>query len=465
MNPTPNSPPTRLWPWITAGILGALVVSQIISHRRPDDSQPVEKESARPNVSPRQLADAVYLRFLQDEASRSPDEKLRRAIDGIARARSLPSEVVREALDRFAAGVEVNASRNAYEAAVASAIRGRFEVLPATNAPVDPIGGPLRQISAHIAAKDWEKAESALASLRRQTDRTRDPEGYARVQAAAFSLRYAQDRLDDAFTLAREVRDIRERVLPPDSPGVARALENVAVCLVRSGRDAEAVPLYQRALAIYEKAYGPDDLDVADTSSELASALADCDRLAEAEAAARRAIPLFEHAGENQAVRLALTLDRLGYTLLLAKRNADAEHALRRAVQIYDRHPDARAKDHSDAVHRLALSIARQDGRRRESLPYFKRAAEIAAKWFTDDDPLFAVHFHNMAVWADGAGDDPLTVASYERALQILGKNQRRTKQEPAQLAQTKEFYAAYLKRAGHSETEIDRKVRDAMAR
>jgi tetratricopeptide (TPR) repeat protein len=462
-----NAPASRIpiWPWIVAGALGALIVSQLLRQRTPDDFRARDSgpERRAPRIEPRQLSDAVYLRFIQDEGTRSSEEKLQRAIAGVARARELTPESVREALGRFAAEVEANpVTRNDYEATVAAMIRGRFDApQPDAREPADALAAPLQRITAHIVAKDWPQAEAALVELRRRTDRGRDAESYARVQAAAFHLRYAQDRLDEAFTIAREVRDIREHVLPPDSPGVARALENVAVCLARTGQDDQAVPLYQRALAIYEKVYGPEDIDVADTASELAAALADSGQLREAEAAARRAIPIFERAGEDQALRLALTLDRLGYALLIANRNADAETALRRAVAIYDRRPDARAKDHSDAVHRLAQSIARQD-RRREALPYFKRSTEIGAKWFADDDPLFAVLFHNMAVWADGAGDDPLTVASYERALQILAKNQRRTKQEPAQMRQTKEFYAAYLKRAGLSASEIDRKLREA---
>ncbi len=449
-----------LWPWLVVGIVGALIVSQLLRLGRSNDSHPPDDQPLE-RATTRQLADAVYLRFLQDEAARSPEERLRRAIEGIARKNSLLPDAVREALTAFAAGVEANASRNAYEAAVAATIRGRFQPLPAMNAPVDPLGGPLQQISALTAAKDWAKAESAITDLRRRTDRERNAEDYARVQAAAFFLRYSQDRLDEAFDLAREVRAIRERVLPPNSPGVARALENVAVCFAHTGRSDEAVPLYRRALAIYEKAYGPDDLDLADTASELASALIDTNQLAEAEANAHRAIPIFERAGKGQALRLALTLDRLGSALLLAQRHADAESALRRAVELYDQNLDARAKDHSDAVHRLGLSIARQD-RRREALPYLQRSTEIAAQWFADDDPLFAVLFHNMAVWADGAGDDALTVKGYERALQILAKNQRRTRQEPAQMRQTKELYAAYLQRAGLSETEIQRKIAEA---
>jgi tetratricopeptide (TPR) repeat protein len=455
------------------GVVAALVVSRFVHQREPGGFASGEKPSAKaqPGTSRtelRQLADAVYLRFLQDEAARAPAEKLSRAIAGVASARKQTPEAVRDALTRYAALVESDPQRNAYETSVAATMRGNFEAassaLPLGTepaAPADALTAALGQINAHIAARRFDEAERALADARRRLDRTREAEGWARVQAAAFALRYAQDRVAEAFTFAREVLEIRERVLPPDSPGLANALHNAGVCLARLHRDDEAVPLFQRALGIYEKAYGPDDLEVASTVSELADALSESDRLPEAEAAARRAIALYERAGEDSAIPLALALDRLGNTLLAAKRNPDAETPLRRAVAIYDHRPDARAKDHSDAVHRLALSIARQD-RRRESLPYFKRGAEIAAKWFTDDDPLFAVHFHNMAVWADGAGDDALTIEGYERALQILAKNQRRTKQEPAQMQQTRDFYAAYLKRAGQSDAEIERKLREA---
>lgn len=455
------------WPWIVAGVLGALLVTQLLRLRTRDGSEARDdaRLEAAPRIAPRQFADAVYLRFIQDEAARAPQEKLQRAVDGIARARGLAPEAVRAALTQFAAEVEANSSRNDYEASVAAMIRGQTAPLPASGTPTDPLAAPLREISTHVAGKNWSAAESALAELRRRADRTRDAEGYARVQAAAFHLCYAQDRLDEAFTLAREVRDIRERVLPSDSPGVARGLENVAVCLARTGRHAEAVPLYQRALAIYEKAYGTADIDVADTASELSAALAESRRLPEAEAAARRAIAIFERAGEDYALRLALTFDRLGFALLLAQRPADAEPALRRAVEIYDRRGNARAKDHSDAVHRFGLSIARQDGRRREALPHLQRSTQIAARWFSDDDPLFAVLFHNLAVWADGAGDDPLTVHGYERALQILARHQRRTKQQPAQMQQTREFYAAYLQRAGLSAADIERKLREVADR
>jgi hypothetical protein len=115
-------------------------------------------------------------------------------------------------------------------------------------------------------------------------------------------------------------------------------------------------------------------------------------------------------------------------------------------------------------VHRLGLAIARQD-RRREALPHLRRSTEIAARWFADDDPRFAVYFHNLAVWSDAASDDPGTVAAYERALQILARNRRRTGREPAQMRQTTEFYSAYLKRSGISESEVERRVGEAMER
>jgi tetratricopeptide (TPR) repeat protein len=90
-----------------------------------------------------------------------------------------------------------------------------------------------------------------------------------------FNIQFSRDRLDEAFALAREVLEVRERCLPPNSPGIANALHNFGVCLARRGKPEEAAPLYQRAIAIYTEAYGPVDLAVADTASELADVLAD----------------------------------------------------------------------------------------------------------------------------------------------------------------------------------------------
>jgi tetratricopeptide (TPR) repeat protein len=51
---------------------------------------------------------------------------------------------------------------------------------------------------------------------------------------------------------------IREKILGPEHPGTAQALNNLAHLLQVQGDLATARPLLERALAIYEKTLGPE---------------------------------------------------------------------------------------------------------------------------------------------------------------------------------------------------------------
>jgi tetratricopeptide (TPR) repeat protein len=155
------------------------------------------------------------------------------------------------------------------------------------------------------------------------------------------------------------------------------------------------------------------------------------DRPADAEKAARNAISVYVSSGATRSPRLALALDRLGDILLSLQRPAEAEQPLAQAVAIYDALPNPRAKDHAGAEHRLGLAIARA-GRRNEALPHLRRSTVLGARYFADDDPLYATYYHNLAVWADAAEDDPGTVEAYTKALGIFGRYQRRTGQTAA---------------------------------
>ena len=203
---------------------------------------------------------------------------------------------------------------------------------------------------------------------------------------------------------------------------------------------------------------------VADAASELADALGESERLPEAELAAKRAISIYENAGEGQAGRLALALDRLGDILLSQQRPADAETPLRRAMSIYDHMPNPRAKDHAGAQHRLGLALARS-GKRTEALPHLKRSTVLAAKYFAEDDPALGTYYHNLAVWADAAGDDPATVEAYTHALRVFALSRSRTGKVPPQTEQTAAFYAEYLRRSGVPEGDVQRRLKEAEAK
>ena len=471
---TPVEPSSKMpaYGWMVAGVLLALAGTQgwkwvkgKVAEERRGAAVAVDDR-----IDSRSLAETFYLRFLQDESGGLPQERQRRAVENLARSKKLPVDKVRTALEEYAGQVENDPNRSEYATTVAAAIRGRYgEALKPLERPAsstttgvsDPLEGSLLEFDGHFQAHRWAEAERVLTDLRRRFNAQREPEAWARIQTAAFNLRFTQERLGEAESLAREALQIRERVLPPESPGLANALHNLGVVYSAQHRDEEAAGLHRRALAIYEKAYGPNDLEVAKSCSELAGSLADTDRRAEGEAPGRRAMALYEQAGPDFELPMALACDRVGFVLLYDGRFAEAEAVLRKAVSIYDRHPDARVKNHSDALHRLGLAIAKQD-RRREGVALLKRSTEVGAKWFREDDPLYAVYFHNLAVWADGAGDDPLTVEGYTRALRILALARERTGQRPTQMSQSEEFYTAYLRRSGVPEGEVKRRLLEA---
>jgi CHAT domain-containing protein/Tfp pilus assembly protein PilF len=80
-----------------------------------------------------------------------------------------------------------------------------------------------------------------------------------------------QGRYEEALPLAREALDIRENKLGPDHPGVAYALNNLALLHEALGDYQAAQPLYQRALDIYRQTYGPEHKYVATALNNLAA--------------------------------------------------------------------------------------------------------------------------------------------------------------------------------------------------
>ena len=67
-----------------------------------------------------------------------------------------------------------------------------------------------------------------------------------------------QGKDEEALPLYQRALAIREKALGPEHPETARTLNNLANLYSVQGKDEEALPLYQRALAIREKIFGLD---------------------------------------------------------------------------------------------------------------------------------------------------------------------------------------------------------------
>ncbi len=98
---------------------------------------------------------------------------------------------------------------------------------------------------------------------------------------------YGLGRFDEMIALAERSLALSQKVLGPEHPDVALALNNLGAAYQAKGDYARAEPLYERSLAIREPALGPEHPDVAGSLNNLAL-------LFETNGDYARAEPLFE---------------------------------------------------------------------------------------------------------------------------------------------------------------------------
>ena len=139
---------------------------------------------------------------------------------------------------------------------------------------------------------------------------------------------------------------IREKVLGPDHPDVARSLNNMADLYERQKRYADAEPLYRRALAIRERAVGLDHPETATSTNNLAYLLRLEDKTADA-------LPLL-----NRLIASGRAQSRVALSMLFDARLKDLlppEKAFDDALNVIQRGAQSSA---ASAVNKLAVRMA-----------------------------------------------------------------------------------------------------------
>ena len=114
----------------------------------------------------------------------------------------------------------------------------------------------------------------------------------------------AEGRLDDAERDYRESARLLEQALGPDHPRVAIALGNLGAALRARHKPADALAAFERALAINERRFGPDYADSLDALLGVGESLVALGRFKEARAPIERALAL-AGGGEKSAWGLA----------------------------------------------------------------------------------------------------------------------------------------------------------------
>jgi len=128
--------------------------------------------------------------------------------------------------------------------------------------------------------------------------------------------------------------EIKTGLFGPDHPDVATALNNLAVALKATGDIPGARTYYERALRIWESHLGPDHPDVAMALNNIAVSLKAMGQLEEALVYLERSLAIKELSLGSDHPAVARTLHNRGNLLRALERLDGAEESLRRSLSI-----------------------------------------------------------------------------------------------------------------------------------
>jgi CHAT domain-containing protein/Tfp pilus assembly protein PilF len=202
---------------------------------------------------------------------------------------------------------------------------------------------------------------------------------------------------------------IMETAVGLDSVNIAPELNNLAALYQRQLRYAEAEPLFKRALVLSEKQLPANHPDIGRALNNLATCYEKQDRHAESEALTRRALALYEKVAGPKSPAVATLLNNLGQIVKVQGRYADAEPMIRRSLAIREKVLGVSHPDVARSLNNLGDLCQRQQ-RFAEAETLFKRALAIREQAVGPEHPDTAASVNNLAslLQAEGRAGDAI---------------------------------------------------------
>ena len=205
----------------------------------------------------------------------------------------------------------------------------------------------------------------------------------------------------EAEPLFKRAIAILDKAVGLDSPEAAPELNNLAALYQRQERYAEAEPLFKRALAIREKSLGRDHPDVGQSLNNLATLYEKQGRHGDSEPLFKRALAIYEKAAGPQHPAVATLLNNLGQVDKVQSRYAEAEPLIKRSLAIREK---VLGPDHPDVARSLnnLADLYERQGRYAEAQPLFERALAIRERAVGPDHPDTATSAEQSGVVLSG---------------------------------------------------------------
>jgi CHAT domain-containing protein/Tfp pilus assembly protein PilF len=257
----------------------------------------------------------------------------------------------------------------------------------------------------------------SLVELRAATGSDRSLQEARRLCAESIRL-WRAGKYDEALPLGERALAIREKMLGPERPSVAAALNNLGNLYKDKGDLATAEQLYQRALKIREKVLGPEHPDVAQSLNNLAVIHRSQGDLDKAELLYQRALEIKEKALGPEHPSVATSLNNLAIVCRDRGDYVRAEPLYQRALKIREKILGPEHPDVAQSLNNLAIIyFNRGDIVQAESL--YQRALRIREKALGPEHPDVAASLNNLAIVYRNKGDFAKAEQLYQRALKV----------------------------------------------
>ena len=222
----------------------------------------------------------------------------------------------------------------------------------------------------------------------------------------------------EADPLFQRALSMREQVLGPDHPDVARTLHDLANLYRAQGKYLEADLLYRRALSIREQVLGPDHPLVAATLANLAILCWKRGQYEQAEALAQRALSTASQALGSEHPDVAYSLNILGAIFFEQGKYREANPLYQRALSLFERALGPTHHLVAMTLTNLAAIFERQN-EYEQANPLYQRALSLFERALGPDHPIVAQTLYEMANLSRKQGEDGQAQMLYERALRI----------------------------------------------
>jgi CHAT domain-containing protein len=280
------------------------------------------------------------------------------------------------------------------------------EGLGAQSARIDALG------SAGKYSEAIPLAEAMLANLEKGPP-TRDLAGAMNNLAQLYG---DVGRDAEAEPLFKRALAIMEKAVGLDSVDIAPELNNLAALYQRQQRYAEAEPLFKRALALSEKQLPAGHPDIGRALNNLATNYERQDLHADSEPLFRRALAIYEKAAGPESPAVATLLSNLGQVVKAEGRYGEAEPMIKRSLAIHEKVQGQNHPDVARSLNNLADLYQRQN-RFAEAEPLFKRALAIREAAVGPDHPNTAASVNNLASLYQAEGRAAAALPMMERMI------------------------------------------------